>query len=195
MISHPDYVDIPLPESLSKTVSKKRRRPSTFNLLHDDVIPLLQKKGLVAETVSINSISWQGIVRLPESSESSAERLAAIEEISGHYRIMHITIIPQESRGAGLLTLTGDSAFDKTMFDAAKKLNLHLDNHGLWSWHSDDGNDTPEDAWKVSDSSGHWRLVKSATENDIFEELGMDFIEPEKRNFLFVWKRSTSNPD
>ena len=94
MISHPDYVDIPLPESPNKTASKKRRRASTFNLLHDDVIPLLQKKGLVAETVgSINSISWQGIVRLPESSESSAERLAAIEAISGHYRIMHITCV------------------------------------------------------------------------------------------------------
>lgn len=81
------------------------------------------------------------------------------------------------------------------MFDAAKKLNLHLDNHGLWSWQPDDGNDTPEDMWKASESSGHWQLVKSATENDIFEELGMDFIEPEKRNFLFVWKRTTSNPD
>lgn len=93
MISHPDYVDIPPPESPNKAVSKKRRRPSTSNLLHDDVVPLLQKKGLVAETVSINPISWQGIVRLPESSENSAERLAAIEEISGHYRIMHITCV------------------------------------------------------------------------------------------------------
>jgi len=195
MISHPDYVDIPLPtESPSKAGSKKRRRPSTLNLLHDDVIPLLQKNGLVAETVSINSMSWQGIIRLPESSETSTERLAAIEEISGHYRIMHIMIVPQQSRGAGLLTLTGDSAFEKTLFNAAKKLNLHLDNHGLWSWQSD-GNDTPEDAWKSSSSSGHWRLFKSATENDIFEELGMDFIEPEKRNFLFVWKRATINPD
>jgi DNA polymerase beta len=82
-----------------------------------------------------------------------------------------------------LLSLTGDSAFDKTMSDAAKQLNLHLDNHGLWSWHSND-NDSLED--KGPSSTGHWRLVKSATENDIFEELGMDFIEPEKRNFLFV---------
>lgn len=71
------------------------------------------------------------------------------------------------------------------MLDAAKQLNLHLNNHGLWSWHSD-GIDSLEDAWKGSGSSGHWTLVKSATENDIFEELGMDFIEPEKRNFLFV---------
>ena len=92
MISHPDYVDIPLPtDPQGETVSKKRRRPST--LLSDDVIPLLQRNGLVAETVSINSISWQGIVRLPESSERSTERIAAIEEISGHYRIMHITCV------------------------------------------------------------------------------------------------------
>ena len=70
------------------------------------------------------------------------------------------------------------------MSDAAKQLNLHLNNYGLWSWDSDD-NDSLDDASKDS-GSGHWRLVKSATENDIFEELGMDFIEPDKRNFLFV---------
>ena len=70
------------------------------------------------------------------------------------------------------------------MLDAANQLNLHLDNYGLWSWHSD--SDALEDAWNGAGSSGHWRLVKSATENDIFEELGMDFIEPQKRNFLFV---------
>ena len=93
MISHPDYVDIPLPEPLGETMSKKRRRPSAFNLLIDEVVPLLQKNGLVAETVSINSTLWQGIVRLPESPESSAERIAAIEEISGQYRIMHITCV------------------------------------------------------------------------------------------------------
>lgn len=93
MISHPDYVDIPPPtEPPGEPMSKKRRKPS-LNLLHDDVIPLLRKNGLVAETVSVNPISWQGIVRLPESSENSAVRMAAIEEVSGHYRIMHITCV------------------------------------------------------------------------------------------------------
>jgi len=72
------------------------------------------------------------------------------------------------------------------MSDAAKQLNLYLNNHGLWSWHPND-NDSFQDASEGSGSSpGHWRLVKSATEHDIFEELGMDFIEPEKRNFLFL---------
>jgi DNA polymerase beta len=209
MISHPDYVHIPIPTEVpGETASKKRGRPSASklnNLLHNDAIPLLQKRGLVAETLSVDSISWQGIIRLPESSESSAERVAEIKEISGQYRMMHITcvssvsslslltirdnqlrIVPQKSRGAGLLSLTGDSAFDKNMSDAAKQLNLHLNNHGLWSWHSN-SNDSLENAYRGSGSSpGHWRLVKSATEHDIFEELGMDFIEPEKRNFLFV---------
>jgi DNA polymerase beta len=203
MILHPDYVHIPLPTKKvpGATAPKKQGRPSTLslknNLLHNDVIPLLRKRGLVAETLSVNSISWQGIVRLPELSESSAQRLLAIKEISGQYRLIHITIVPQKSRGAALLSLTGDSAFDKNMSDAAKRLNLHLNNHGLWSWHSN-GN-PPEDASQGSGSSGHWRLLKSATEHDIFEELGMDFVEPEKRNFLFVSgkrrQKTTAIPD
>ena len=90
MISHPDYVDIPLP---TEPPTSKKRKQSAFNLLQNDVIPSLQKNGLVAETVSINSMSWQGIVRLPESSESRAKRIAAIEEISGQYRLMHITCV------------------------------------------------------------------------------------------------------
>ncbi|KAF8798919.1 Nucleotidyltransferase [Phlegmacium glaucopus] len=208
MISHPDYVHIPLPtEPPGETVSKKRGRPSASssklnNLLHNDAVPLLQKRGLVVESLSVNSMSWQGIVRLPvmaESSASSAERIAAIKEISGQYRMMHITIVPQKSRGIGLLSLTGDSAFNKYMSDTAKQLNLHLNNHGLWSWHSND-NGSLEDAFDGSgSSSGHWRLVKSATEHDVFEELGLDFIEPEKRSFLFVSgrrkRKSTNIPD
>ena len=111
----------------------------------------------------------------------------------------HFRIVPQKSRGAGLLSLTGDNAFNKNISDTAKKLSLHLNNHGLWSWHSND-NSSLKDAFEgLGTSPGHWRLVKSATEHDIFEELGMDFIEPEKRNFLFVsgrrGRRSTIIPD
>jgi DNA polymerase beta len=91
------------------------------------------------------------------------------------------------------------------MTDTAKKLKLHLNSHGLWSWHSNEndsledvwidsledanGNDSLEDAYQDSGPSGHWRLMKCETEHDIFKELGMDFVEPEKRNFLFMWKR------
>lgn len=91
--------------------------------------------------------------------------------------------------------MTGDSAFDKNISDAAKQLNLHLDNNGLWRWDSDDNNSL-EDVGKGPGSSGHWQLVKSATESGIFEELGMDYIEPEKRNFLFMsWKRRRNTTD
>lgn len=106
MISHPDFVHIPLPTELPcERVPRKRGRPSPSssklnNLLHNDAIPLLQKRGLVAESLSVNSISWQGIVRLPDmagSLASSAERIAAIKEISGQYRIMHITCVPSHN--------------------------------------------------------------------------------------------------
>lgn len=97
MISHPDYVHIPLPtEPSDETVPKKRRRPSASslnNLLHNDIIPLLQKRGLIAESFNANPISWQGIVRLPELLTSSAERIAAVKEVSGQYRTMHITYV------------------------------------------------------------------------------------------------------
>jgi hypothetical protein len=107
MISHPDYVHIPLPTELPGETTSKKRSPSTpssksNNILHNNVIPLLRTRGLIAETISVNvnSISWQGIIRLPlmpTSSESNAERIAAIEEISGQYRMMHITCVPSIS--------------------------------------------------------------------------------------------------
>lgn len=79
------------------------------------------------------------------------------------------------------------------MSDAAKKLGLHLNEHGLWSWHSD--NVSIQDEFEDSgSSSGHWRLIQSATEHSIFDEIGMDFVEPEKRNFLFVSAKHRRKP-
>ena len=99
MISHADYVHIPLPtELLGETGPKKRGRPSTSssklnNLLHDDAIPLLQKRGLIAESLNATSISWHGLIRLPIMDESFTERIAAIKEVSGQYRMMYITCV------------------------------------------------------------------------------------------------------
>ena len=35
-------------------------------------------------------------------------------------------------------------------------------------------------------NDGYWSLAKSAREEEIFQELGMDFVDPTKRNFAFV---------
>jgi DNA polymerase beta len=40
-----------------------------------------------------------------------------------------------------------------------------------------------------SEQRGYWELVRAESEEEILEELGMTFIQPEKRNFgfLLVW--------
>jgi DNA polymerase beta len=66
-----------------------------------------------------------------------------------------------------------------------------LNQYGLWKWNHTspsreaDGDDEPPETER-----GYWSLVKSATEEDIFEELGIDFIEPSRRNFSFISARS-----
>jgi len=36
------------------------------------------------------------------------------------------------------------------------------------------------------EEKGYWELVKAETEEEILKELGMEWVEPEKRNFEFV---------
>jgi len=77
--------------------------------------------------------------------------------------------------------------------------------YGLWKWNLSDpptpvsstSEPTETSLEKGEDAStldhlnkGYWSLVKSATEEDIFEELGMDYVDPTKRNFSFVSGKS-----
>ena len=36
---------------------------------------------------------------------------------------------------------------------------------------------------------GFWQLERTQTEEEIFEKLGMDYVEPHRRNFGFLNKR------
>ena len=36
----------------------------------------------------------------------------------------------------------------------------------------------------------HWEMLPSETEEQIFDELGVDFIEPEKRNHAFLTSKA-----
>ena len=106
------------------------------------------------------------------------------------------SFVSHKCRGASLLALTGDSAFHKHLQSQANQSGLLLNEYGLWKWNQNspsDSTSTDDDAEAdagVYDSpekeNGYWSLVRSSTENDIFEELGIDFIEPSKRNFSFI---------
>ncbi|KAJ3504109.1 hypothetical protein NLJ89_g8108 [Agrocybe chaxingu] len=211
MISHPDFVHIPLPTDPSpfselqpketKRPRKRTKKEEKQNLLHTHVVPLLQKRALVAETLGTDVRSWDGIVWLPEEQRdwgTRQERLAAIEGLDGRFRRMSIKFVPQKSQGSSLLVLTGDSAFEKDLCYRAKQLGMLFNEYGLWKWNSSDLGDASEsNSSNNSDAEaedaldkGYWSLSKSATEEDIFAELGMDPIDPTSRNFSFLSSKS-----
>ena len=41
----------------------------------------------------------------------------------------------------------------------------------------------------ADEQEGRWELVGSKTENEIFEGLGMEYVEPSRRNFSFIASR------
>jgi DNA polymerase beta len=98
------------------------------------------------------------------------------------------SLVPWKARGAALLALTGDIEFNKDIRMKASKLGMHLNEFGLWRWQPNGpGESEPEaDEDGNAEQKGFWELVKADTEEDILAELGMDWIEPTKRNFGFV---------
>jgi DNA polymerase beta len=82
----------------------------------------------------------------------------------------------------------------------ASKLGMHLNEFGLWRWNSN----KPRSADGVNvdavseveieegdvGGGGFWQLIRATTEEEIFEELGVGFVEPHRRNFTFINKRA-----
>jgi len=84
---------------------------------------------------------------------------------------------PIGSKGGALLLLTGDDEFVSDIQSRASKLGLNLNEYGLWKL--DSANDS-------SDSENKWTLVEGHDEEAILKEIGMEYVDPEKRNFAFV---------
>ena len=114
---------------------------------------------------------------------------------------LFVSLVPAKSRGAALLALTGDTEFNRHVRGKALGLGLHLNEFGLWRWRTgnsenvnvllpsssvalDDGGDP------TSERRGYWELVRAETEEEILDELGMSYIEPDKRNFSFLFARN-----
>lgn len=67
----------------------------------------------------------------------------------------------------------------------AERQGLLLNQFGLWRFHpsSDAGAEGAEGESADTVAKGHWELLASATEDEIVRELGLEYVEPEKRNF------------
>ena len=104
MITHPEFIYVPLPSApspLSTTTRPSKshsRRLKTAEekqttLLQTFILPLLQQRGLIAETLTSTQKSWQGIIRMPEQLGvwgDRADRIADIENMEGRFRRMSI---------------------------------------------------------------------------------------------------------
>lgn len=94
--------------------------------------------------------------------------------------------MPWSARGASLLALTGDVEFNRDTRIKASDMGMHLNELGLWRW-----SNGPNGIEGPTAEKGFWELVKAETEEEILSELGMEFVEPTKRNFGFVVGKKT----
>jgi DNA polymerase beta len=105
------------------------------------------------------------------------------------FSVMRLTLrslVPWKSRGAALLALTGDIEFNRHIRVRAGNLGMHLNEFGLWRWQSNTSEEPDVGTEEDIEGKGFWELMKADTEEDILTELGMEWIEPTKRNFVFV---------
>ena len=98
-----------------------------------------------------------------------------------------------------MISLTGDVELNRHLRLKAIKQGMHLNEFGLWRWitNSPPGTEEKEAEAENEDAeggrhgrSGFWQLIRATTEEDIFEQLGIDFVEPHRRNFTFINKRA-----
>ncbi|KAF8214937.1 hypothetical protein K438DRAFT_1659786 [Mycena galopus ATCC 62051] len=187
IILHPDHVHVPVPtifpSHIDVSPSPRKRKNGTRppSLLQDDIVPILQSRGVLAATLSSGDLKWQGVVLLPDPASAIKDdqlaerkrRTTAIENGDGVYHRADLNLVAQKSRGAALLALTGDIDFNRDLRVRAAKVGMHLNEFGLWRW-----NDNEEEP-----AEGFWELVRAETEEEVLKELGMDYVEPTKRNF------------
>lgn len=205
MLRHPLFVHVPAPNlpppssqspKLSAPSTRHGRKSVAFrstsyssvearssSLLAKEVVKPLEDRGLIAATLNCSPCKWQGIVRLPTKDTTGtwidrALRLDDIKNNQGDYRHLDLNLVPLRSHGAALLALTGDNDFKRELRAKAVKMNMVLNEFGLWKWN---GIERPSG---IEAHHGFWELVASETEEDIFEKLSMEWIAPADRSRL-----------
>ncbi|RDB14743.1 putative DNA polymerase family X [Hypsizygus marmoreus] len=201
LLLHPDHVHIPVPSVSPPHLQKDGYQPKPYISLKMRkegpllaIIRLLKVRGLIASDGFNISLNWHGVIRMPDKDGTGSwlprwERTTGIAAGTGDYRRLYLNFAPIKSRGAALIAHTGDNSMKRHLKLKAKSQGLYLDELGLWKWHPDSiegdnvGEATPDEAGKPA---GFWQLLTGTTEEAIFEQLGMEYIPPERRNMAFV---------
>ncbi|ESK95184.1 dna polymerase beta [Moniliophthora roreri MCA 2997] len=210
LIQHPSHVHIPLPSVPPFEKVPEDANPSRFGRTHADfrpkggystrhersrdplsskIVPALEERGLLAEKLQCTAGRWVGIARVPEASDAEAYggianinpynlrrmRKEGVSKVEGRFRKVELALVPEKSLGAALIALTGDVEFNRIIRLQAAKMGLLLNEYGLWKWN--------EGTWEL--------LTASGNEKEIFAELGMSYVEPEKRNYSYLTKSAS----
>lgn len=120
------------------------------------VVKRLTDTGFIRDKLSLGPKKFMGIIRL------SAEH---------NHRRLDIMITTPEKWGAGLLYFTGCGSLNVQMRELARSKDMRLNERGLWLL-GPDGSDKEEGM----------TLVDAKTEEEIFDHLGLDYLEPEDRD-------------
>ncbi|KIY71669.1 hypothetical protein CYLTODRAFT_486962 [Cylindrobasidium torrendii FP15055 ss-10] len=160
----------PLPLHIAK--GYRRSFQVAASPLLNTIIPALRRRGLVVDDMRPSSHRWQGIVKIGHS--------------DADIRVMDLTVAPTVCRGAAMLALTGDAEFWRHLTEQAKRSGLLLNGWGLWKWNG------KEKEWvRVEPDDGSDYL----TEDAILAHLGHEPVDPGRRNFSFLVKRTHRTSD
>ncbi|KAK2465714.1 hypothetical protein APHAL10511_002258 [Amanita phalloides] len=216
LLLHSEHVHVPIPDPprsqfsyrLSQSFAIKQKyisaKDKLTNPLHGDLVPNLINRGLVCDTAMSGERKWGGVIRVPELVQgtvtdgeqtlvwrSKHERLKDITVTAGTFRQMDVVLAPQKSRAAALLSMTGDPEFVRYIKYKALNLGLHLDEFGVWKWHSVENGEPAKEPVMGEDNNrakpcGYWELLQASSEKDIFSLLGMEHVLPQRRNFAYL---------
>ncbi|KAI0077846.1 hypothetical protein K474DRAFT_1661267 [Panus rudis PR-1116 ss-1] len=205
-VSHLEYIfshaeALPSPDPTAQAVKNFKQTGNYDSVLHHNLLPTMQARGLHAADISLGSRKAELWIRVPQKVENGAwERLyvrqQAIEKREGEYRRLNLTLVHPDNLGAALIYNTGDASFTRHLRKHAISQELYLSEYGLWRFHPNEPM-LPEELKnileepKLAVDKGTWELLPSHSEEVIFEELGMPYLPPDRRNYEFLssnWK-------
>lgn len=135
----------------NKLLPKKINLNSKKNYLQGIVNHLKEKKFIIDDMDNKGKIKYMGFCKYKNKP----------------VRRIDIRLIPYESRSTALLYFTGSKEFNEKIRKIAKKKNYKLNEYGLYKISTDD--------------KKTMKQIKLTCEKDIFDILGVDYLEPHER--------------
>ncbi|KAI0087007.1 hypothetical protein BDY19DRAFT_321676 [Irpex rosettiformis] len=187
LIIDPAHEHLPTPASTGNVASYSvNRLEATEGNMAPESIELLKRRGILAAELRCSTHKWSGLVRVSGKNidgdwESQIQRVKGIKEHQGEFRRADLVFVPAKSRAAALIMCTGDEFMVNIIRKKADELGLKFNEFGLWRLKV-----MGEQEERAARKPESWELVPTETEEDFFAELGLEWIEPEKRNLGYL---------